>query len=78
MVSGLIKFIIDERLLKRHKKNNTHICYDQHCRKKIKVGDWVISRMVSSGYNGLFTRKSGNKTRRVLYHLECAKELNII
>jgi hypothetical protein len=81
MGSSISIYIIDERLLSIYKKKKRDRCYDQHCNKKINVGDEVVSRMVSKGYNGKFRvrfHKNANRTYRVLYHKKCAMELNII
>jgi len=80
MVSKILSYIIDKRIESMYKKKGLYKCHNQRCFKPLKIGDCVISRMVSSGYcrfpKGCFIKRQ--KTRRVLYHLKCAMELNII
>lgn len=81
MTSELKVFILDIRLFLMYLRKGLLKCRNQKClRGSLKIGEIVVSRMVSSGYGGKasYCRRHKTRTRRVLYHYECAKELNII
>lgn len=81
MTSELKVFRLDLRLYLIYFRKGLLSCYSQKCiRGALKIGDWVVSRMVSSGYGGeaSYCRRHKTRTRRVLYHYGCAEELNLI
>lgn len=81
MTSELKFFILDTRLFLMYLRKGLLKCRNQKClRGALMIGDFVVSRMISSGYGGeaSYCRTRKNRTRRVLYHYQCAEELNLI
>jgi hypothetical protein len=89
MTSELKVFPLTKRLFLMYQRKGLLYCYNPRClRGALKIGETVVSRMVSSGYGWRF--RIGEKcqkkaeldevqrTRRVLYHIECAEELNLV
>ena len=81
MTSEIKVFFLDLRLFLMYLRKELLSCQNQKCiRGALKIGDLVVSRMVSSGYGGeaSYCRRNKTRTRRVLYHYECAEEMNLI
>jgi len=82
-------FPLTMRLMDIYRRKGLLSCYNSRCsRGALKIGELVVSRLVSSGYNGKFriaercqiiaNLEPEQRTRRVLYHYRCAEELNLI
>lgn len=82
-------FSLTKRLMDIYRRKGLLNCYNSRCsRGALKIGELVVSRLVSSGYHGKFRiaekctqiakLEPEQRTRRVLYHYNCAEELNII
>lgn len=80
MTHELKLFILDLRLYLMYLRKGLLKCHDLKCRRgALIIGDLVVSRMMSRGYGSKFRCKTENqRTQRVLYHYDCARELNLV